>query len=132
VFRLTDTIELEIERLKPNLVTYCQQSKGQKITHALGTVQAQSYKSWKFSEELEERKRQVREAEKTEKESGVAEVKSVSVSPVARIAAGVLSDEVAIWISQLEGHVQDLDLTAKPQATQLSASSDKSNAERVA
>lgn len=112
-------IELEIERLKPNLVTYCQLAPQRKIMHPLGNVQAQSYKSWKFSEELEERKRQLCEAEKTEKESGVAKVKSISISPVARIAARVLSDEVAIWISQLEGESEDLDFTKKPAMSQI-------------
>jgi hypothetical protein len=113
-------IELEIERLKPNLVTYCEQAPNRKIIHPLGTIQAQSYKSWKFSPELEERKRQLLEAQKAEKESGVAKVKSISISPVARIAAGVLSGEVAIWISQLEEEIEDSDLIKKQPNSQLS------------
>ncbi|MBL8215685.1 MAG: hypothetical protein JNK87_33495 [Bryobacterales bacterium] len=46
-------IEMELELLKPNIVTRCEQEYSQKIVHRLGTIRRQSYKRWQFSAEVE-------------------------------------------------------------------------------
>lgn len=94
-------LELEIELLKPNIVTRCEQMGG-KITHRLGTINRQSYKSWAFSEKVAELQEALKQTKKAERENGIATVKSVTVSPVARINAAALSAEVAVFVSQIE------------------------------
>jgi hypothetical protein len=93
-------IELELEILKPNIVTRCEQSGG-KISHPLGNIRCQEYKSWEYTDEVELLKLKLRKAQEEEKKSGRAKVKSVNLAPVARLNAEALSAEVAVFLSNL-------------------------------
>ncbi|HYI92246.1 MAG TPA: hypothetical protein VEX68_01755, partial [Bryobacteraceae bacterium] len=84
-------IELELEALKPNLVTRCQQQYGGKITHAYGSVHCVTTKSWEFSPDVEALKQKLSDAQRQEKETGVAKVKATKVSPVCKLNADALS-----------------------------------------
>ena len=95
-------IELELELLKPNIVTMCEQASGNKILHRLGTISRQLFKSWQYSAETDSKNEALKLARKAEKDNGTAKVKSISVSPVARLNASVLSEEVAILVSSIE------------------------------
>jgi excinuclease UvrABC nuclease subunit len=100
-------IELELEALKPNIVTRCEQSGG-RVEHTLGSITAQRYKTWTFSLETEELRDRLKKAQELEKKNGVAQVKGQSLSPVARISAQALSKSVQILISSFsEGEAQE-------------------------
>ena len=83
-------IELELEALKPNIVTRCDQAGG-KIAHQLGTISYSTYKSWQFSEEVDLLKIRLSRLQKDEKENGTAVVKSERTSPIARLSGTALS-----------------------------------------
>lgn len=99
-------IELELEALKPNLVTRCEQAGG-KIIHSMGSIQCQAYKSWTFSDEVELLKLKLSTAQKEEKENGRASVKSTKISPVARLSADAMSREVAALLARIQEQPDD-------------------------
>jgi len=82
-------IETELEALKPNIVTHCEQSGG-KIVHRFGTIQPQEYKSWQYSDEVELLRVKLKRAEQEERDSGKAKVKATTISPVVRLNAEAL------------------------------------------
>jgi hypothetical protein len=104
-------IEMELELLKPNIVTRCEQAYAQKIIHKLGTIRRQSYKRWQFSAEVESLTEKLKVTKRSEQENGKATVAGLTVSPVAVLNAAVLADEVAILVKDIEremlGDVED-------------------------
>ena len=92
-------IELELEKLKPNIVTRCDQSGG-RIQHRLGTIRAQMFKRWTYSRAVELLNEQLRAKKKEEESDGTAAVE-IRVSPVARITAEVMSEELAEYLDGL-------------------------------
>jgi hypothetical protein len=94
-------IELELEALKPNLVSRCEQSGG-KIEHRLGSIRCQTFKSWEYSEEVELLKLKLKKLQSNERGSGVAKVKAEKISPVARLNGDALSNGVATFLTQIE------------------------------
>jgi len=93
-------IELELETLKPNLVTRCEQAGG-KIDHPLGSIRCQTYKSWQYSDEIELLKLKLQGLQKNDRESGAAKVKSEKIGPVARLNGDALSREVAVFLARI-------------------------------
>lgn len=65
-------------------------------------IYRQAYKSWQYSEEVEMMKGALKLAQQAERENGTAKVKSITVSPVARVNASVLADEVAVLVNSIE------------------------------
>ncbi len=78
-------IDMELEMLKPNLVSHCQARPDGKITHALGTITAQVYRSWLFSSEVDRLAQELKDQKASEKVECVATVKSTKLSPVTRV-----------------------------------------------
>ena len=95
-------IELELELLKPNIITRCEQAANNKILHNMGTITRQVYKTWQFSVETERKNEALKLARQAEKDNGTATVKSISVSPIARLNASVLAEEIAILVSSID------------------------------
>ena len=91
-------IELELEALKPNVVTRCEQAGG-KLQHSLGSITNQTYRSWSYSEAVELAAIRLKKLKKAEEEDGTATLKSVRITPVARLNAEVLSEEIGILLN---------------------------------
>ena len=98
-------IELELEKLKPNIVTRCDQSGG-KIQHRLGTIRAQGYKRWTYSEAVDLVNAQPKTKKKAEELDGTA-VAEIRVSPVAKIIAEAMSEELAEYLDRLMDSEED-------------------------
>jgi hypothetical protein len=92
-------IELELEKLKPNIVTRCDQSGG-KIQHRLGTIRAQEYKRWTYSKAVELLNVQLKAKRKEEELDGTAAVE-IRLSPIAKINPEAMSEELAEYVSRL-------------------------------
>lgn len=93
-------IGLELEALKPNIVTHCEQAGGE-LAHQLGTIRYQTYPLWQFSEDVELLKRRFLQLQKEEKENGRAVVKSETTSPIAKLDGSAIISELAIRLSPL-------------------------------
>ncbi len=92
-------VELELEVLKPNIVSRCEQAGG-KLSHVLGSIRRQEFRSWKYSEEIDLLTIRLKNKKKLEEENGTAKAQ-IKVSPVAKVDAEVLSREVEILLSRM-------------------------------
>jgi len=107
-------IEMEIELLKPNLVSQCEGRTDGKITHYLGTISAQNYTTWTFSAEVDRLAKELKEQKAKEKANGSATVKGVKTSPIARVKAQKLNEATEIHFDDVlnedeSGEDQDLE-----------------------
>jgi hypothetical protein len=105
-------IELELELLKPNMITRCEQSGG-KIAHRLGSIRCNSYKSWQYSEEVEVLKQKLKVLQEEERTTGKAAIKSESVSPVARLNGDAISNAVCILLAQIDQQDEQSDFSSQ-------------------
>lgn len=94
-------IEMELESLKPNVVTQCQNSGGT-LQHPLGSIRIQPYKTWMYSEQIELLKLRLKNAKKEEEQNGSATVKSEKLTPVARLNQEALSQEVRLYLARFK------------------------------
>jgi hypothetical protein len=92
-------IGLELDSLKPNIVSHCLESGG-KITLALGTVQAQLYPLWQYSPAVEEQQRRLNDLRREEQESGKA-TKIEKTAPCVHLNRDVLAAQIAIHLAPL-------------------------------
>ena len=87
--------------MKPNIITRCDQAGG-KIQHRLGSIRSQEYRSWKYSKAVDLLTAQLKAKKREEELDGTALVNGVSVSPVARIDAEVLSEQIYEYLNRVE------------------------------
>jgi hypothetical protein len=76
-------LSLELEELKPNLVTLLEVNGGKLKTSDFSGY-TQSRRSWQYSKEIETKKQEIKLLEEQEVKSGVATVKSLTTYPVFR------------------------------------------------
>lgn len=108
-------IEMEIEVLKPNLVSQCEAARDGNIKHILGTLSARVFETWAFSPEVDQLSKQLKDQKAQEKDAGIATVATEKRSPVASINPGALSEALEIHfddLPQLEDQDQTQDLAA--------------------
>ena len=89
-------ISFELEMLKPNIVTLCEQ-EATTLRHPLGIIYIQSRPSWQYSEEVDQMRRLLKTREESAREEETALIKSVTVSPAIRLHALVFTDEEAYY-----------------------------------
>ncbi len=99
-------IELQLETLKPNMVTRCEQQGG-KINHSLGVISRSASKIWRYSERVELLKQQVKDAQEDERRSGSAVVIESRTFLTARLNPAALEKEVADLIERAERAAPD-------------------------
>jgi hypothetical protein len=92
-------IVLELESLKPNIVSHCQEAGGE-VAHPLGTVQMRPYPSWQFSSAVEEQQQKLTDLRKQEQDSGLA-VRIEKTAPCVRLNRNVLAEQIAVYLTPL-------------------------------
>ena len=92
-------ILLELESLKPNIVSHCLKAGGE-ITRPLGTVQARPYPYWQFSRAVDELQQKLTELKKQEQENGLA-VRIEKTAPWVYLNRDVLAAQIAIYLAPL-------------------------------
>lgn len=99
---------MELEALKPNLVSRCDQAGG-KIVHRLGTLRCLPYKSWQYSDAVELQKLKLKQMMQSERENGIAQIKAETISPVAKLNLEALSPEAAARLEAII-HEEEVEL----------------------
>ena len=94
-------IEMEIELLKPNLISQCDASSDGKITHALGTISPRDFISYGYSPEVERLAADLKTRRDAERSDGISSVKGLKRSPVARINPFSLREAFDIHFDEL-------------------------------
>lgn len=89
-------IDLELEALKPNIVSHCLQAGGE-VSHSLGTLKTRPYSSWQFSSAVDELQERLIRLKSHEQETGVA-IKIERTVPYAVLSRDVLASEIAVHL----------------------------------
>jgi len=92
-------ITLELQALKPNIVSHCEKAGGE-ITHNLGKVDVRPYPSWQFSSAVDEMQQELKALRQQEQENGIA-VKIEKLAPCVYLNRSVLSAQIAIYLTPL-------------------------------
>jgi hypothetical protein len=103
-------IGLELDSLKPNIVSHCQKAGGE-ITLQLGTVQARAYPWWQFSSAVDEQQQKLTDLRRQEQENGIA-VRIEKTTPYVRLNRDVLAAQIAIHLAPLlevESEAEEVD-----------------------
>ena len=90
-------IDLELEALKPNIVSHCLQAGGE-VSHVLGTLKTRPYSSWQFSPAVDELQDRVTQLKWQEQENGVA-TKIERTVPYAILSRDVIASQIAIHLA---------------------------------
>jgi hypothetical protein len=99
-------IDLELEALKPNIVSHCLQAGGE-VKHMLGTLRTRPYPSWQFSPAVDGLQDRLRQLKQQEQENGVA-TRTEKTVPYAILSRDVLASEIAIHLTPfLESEADD-------------------------